>query len=143
MLRAKPLFPGHSELDQLASIFTILGTPTEAMWPEFLNLPVCGKVNFTVHPPSNWRGALFPQTTDLEYDLLSRCLVFNPQKRITATEAVSHPYFTEYPLPAKYDFDEEDEKRKKRRENKDRSSSPAKHNSSSGNNSYSFPTFNL
>lgn len=31
----------------------------------------------------------------LALDLLDRCLTFNPQKRITAEEAMRHPYFQE------------------------------------------------
>ena len=30
----KPLFPGQYEVDQLAKIFGVLGTPSEADWPE-------------------------------------------------------------------------------------------------------------
>jgi serine/threonine protein kinase len=30
----KPLFPGQYEVDQLGQIFSILGTPSEADWPE-------------------------------------------------------------------------------------------------------------
>jgi serine/threonine protein kinase len=35
------------------------------------------------------------------FDLLSRLLSFNPKKRITAAEALSHPWFKESPLPQK------------------------------------------
>ncbi len=30
----KPLFPGQYEVDQLAKIFAVLGTPPETEWPE-------------------------------------------------------------------------------------------------------------
>ncbi len=35
------------------------------------------------------------------YDLLSRMLDYDPNKRITAAEALDHEYFKEAPLPMK------------------------------------------
>ena len=35
------------------------------------------------------------------YDLLSRMLEYDPNKRITAAEALDHEYFKEPPLPMK------------------------------------------
>lgn len=35
------------------------------------------------------------------YDLLSRMLEYDPNKRITAAEALDHEYFKEAPLPMK------------------------------------------
>jgi hypothetical protein len=31
---------GNDDLDQLDKIFVLCGTPTEASWPEFKNLPI-------------------------------------------------------------------------------------------------------
>ena len=36
--------------------------------------------------------ALFPKASPLAIDLLSKLLVFNPNKRITIDEALAHPY---------------------------------------------------
>jgi serine/threonine protein kinase len=38
LLRA-PIFPGDTEIAQLASIFNLLGTPAEAIWPGVSQLP--------------------------------------------------------------------------------------------------------
>ena len=38
MLRV-PFFPGTSDIDQLARVFTALGTPTETDWPGLSSLP--------------------------------------------------------------------------------------------------------
>jgi len=34
-----PLFPGDSEVEQLTKIYSLLGTPTESMWPDAAKLP--------------------------------------------------------------------------------------------------------
>lgn len=41
-----------------------------------------------------------PMLSDAGFDLLSRMLALNPAKRITAKEALEHPWFAEGPLPA-------------------------------------------
>ena len=43
------LFPGHSEMDQLIKIMTILGTPTQSEWPEGYNLASKKGVNILNH----------------------------------------------------------------------------------------------
>jgi cell division cycle 2-like protein len=42
---------------------------------------------------------MFSATTDAGFDLLMSFLAYDPKKRITAREALSHRYFTEPPLP--------------------------------------------
>lgn len=41
----------------------------------------------------------FRYITTAGLDLMSRLLTYDPEKRITAEEALQHPYFTESPLP--------------------------------------------
>jgi serine/threonine protein kinase len=94
MITGKPLFPGDSEIDQLYKIFKILGTPNEQMWPGVSALPEF-KTNF---PSWNSKdlSSLFVGHANAEsdgIDLMNRCLLYDPPKRISAKDAIKHPYF--------------------------------------------------
>ena len=62
----QPLFPGRNETDQLGTIFSLLGTPTEVDWPE--ESPVL-RNNFSYSRPQNVRERLPEIGTDAK-DLL-------------------------------------------------------------------------
>jgi cyclin-dependent kinase 7 len=93
MLR-HPLFPGTSELDQLAKIFNIMGTPTEANWPNCGLLP--SFVDFEQRAPLRLQD-IFANATPETLDLMKELLTLDPQRRITAVDALKHPYFSAAP----------------------------------------------
>lgn len=111
MLAGKPLFPGTSELDTLFKIFRLFGTPvhpgcprannqkaTVAWWNGVINLPHWNNL-FPHWPGRKVDQALIgilPKDTPLEaIDLLSKLLVLDPNKRLTAAEALDHPWLKE------------------------------------------------
>lgn len=104
------LIQGEDELDQLNKIFKLLGTPTSETWPGWSNLPNARKINFKKYTDNKLRES-FPSfslkddivLTDQGYDLLSKMLCYNPEKRISASESLKHTWFTENPLPAKHE----------------------------------------
>lgn len=55
------------------------------------------------HRFSNLRQT-FRYTTSHGLDLLSSLLTYDPEKRISAEQALKHPYFTESPLPKHSDL---------------------------------------
>ncbi|CAN1221091.1 Cyclin-dependent kinase G-2 [Linum grandiflorum] len=110
LLSREPIFNGTDEIKQLKTIFGILGTPSENIWPGLSKLPGA-KANFP-QQPYNLLRKKFPGRSvtgstvlsDLGYDLLSRLLTYDPEKRITADAALDHPWFKEVPLPKSRDF---------------------------------------
>lgn len=95
MLTSKPLFPGDSEIDQLFRIFRQLGTPTESEWPGVTTLPDY-KQSFPKWPAQSLQKTIKELRGDpLALDLLQKMLVYEPSKRISAREALKHPYFDE------------------------------------------------
>lgn len=94
MISGIPLFRGRDNNDQLMQIIRVLGTPDEHTIKRILHespeiqyrpLPRLPKVPFQ---------NLFPKVHPLAIDLLEKLLQFDPSQRITADDALRHPYFT-------------------------------------------------
>jgi cell division cycle 2-like protein len=101
---------GQSELEQLSKMVRLLGPPNVADWPEFASLEHAQ--NYTFNTRNAAQGSrlreLFPThsfsassnaLSEQGFNLLQGLLTYNPAKRLTAAEALAHPYFSEAPLP--------------------------------------------
>ncbi|KAK9129144.1 hypothetical protein Sjap_009631 [Stephania japonica] len=86
------LFPGDSEVQQLHHIFRLLGTPNENVWPGVTKLAYW-------HEYPQWRrqtlSSVVPNLDDTGLDLLSKMLMYEPSKRISAKKAMEHPFFAD------------------------------------------------
>ncbi|KAL7695087.1 cell division related protein kinase 2 cdc2-related kinase [Lotmaria passim] len=95
LARRKVLFRGDSEIGQLFEIFQVLGTPVDAegSWPGVSRLPDYRDV-FPKWPAKRL-GQVLPELTPDAIDLLSRMLKYDPAERISAKEALQHPWFND------------------------------------------------
>ena len=91
--------PPQQEIDQLFKIFQQLGTPDDDAWPGVTQLPDYSTIfpKWQTKPPSAWFEEACLDEAGL--DLLARMLTYQPNKRITAQEALQHPYFADLGPP--------------------------------------------
>lgn len=115
MITGEPLFPGQGPIDQLQKIFSLLGAPNESIWPDFARLVSPDnqrKLSWRLPNRSRFRE-VFPVTafagtlalSDQGVHLLSQLLHMDPKQRLTARQALQHPWLTtELPRPTPEDL---------------------------------------
>ncbi|KAK6319346.1 hypothetical protein J4Q44_G00105570 [Coregonus suidteri] len=97
MITRRALFPGDSEIDQLFRIFRTLGTPDEAAWPGVTSMP-----DYKPSFPKWARQELskvVPPLDDNGRELLRQMLSYDPNKRISAKNALVHRFFRDVTMP--------------------------------------------
>ncbi|KAF7319926.1 Cyclin-dependent kinase 11B [Mycena kentingensis (nom. inval.)] len=98
LILKEPLFQAKGETELIGMIFKLLGPPTSNSWPAYASLPLAKSLTLPSPQPPQFRQK-FPYITAAGIDLLMSLLTYDPERRITAEEALEHPYFTESPLP--------------------------------------------
>jgi cell division cycle 2-like protein len=104
------ILPGQGELDQIDQIFSLVGVPNESNWPSFAKLPNAGlfrwkprkeqdlllRKKFPVASPVSANQAFLDGNG---YDLLAKLLTLDPAQRLSASQAMEHPYFDQGVTP--------------------------------------------
>uniref|UniRef100_A0A8C0ES25 Mitogen-activated protein kinase 15 n=1 Tax=Bubo bubo TaxID=30461 RepID=A0A8C0ES25_BUBBB len=102
LLLGKPLFPGTSTVNQMEQILRVIPAPSPE---DILAVQSDYRASVINHMSSRQRVTfeeILPSSTPLPaLDLLKKLLVFNPNKRLTAEEALQHPYVKRFHCPAR------------------------------------------
>ena len=89
MHNGRPLFPGANDADQLDHIFRHMGTPDPATYPQVTALPDYKPASYKAYPQQASLAHLVPGLSAEGVDLLQRFLQVDPERRISATEALA------------------------------------------------------
>lgn len=118
LMTCSPLFPGQEvkpppnastaassrpfQENQMKEVMRVLGKPSRESWPGLTDMPHYANIQ-------NWPAKDYPFALDarlptaaaggsqLARDLLRSMLAYDPARRITAEDALNHPYFREEP----------------------------------------------
>ena len=102
MLVGTPLLPGKSTKDMIKMMFSVTGFPDRKEYNEIkkeikIQIDYDQLLQEKVKKKKNILQTLSKYThDDVAIDLLLKLLVFNPNKRLTAEEALKHPYVAEF-----------------------------------------------
>lgn len=93
LMLGQPLFPGESGIDQLVEIIKVLGTPSReqirTMNPNYM------EHKFPQVKPHPFTKVFRPRTPPEAVDLVAKLLEYTPEARLSAVEAMVHPFFDE------------------------------------------------
>lgn len=105
LLLRKPILPGKNEFEQIDMIFKLLGTPDEQSWPGCKTLQYYDMI--LSQAPRKYQSRFDEKFASLDVhakDLLRKLLAMDPEKRISAMDALDHDYFWTDPAPATPDM---------------------------------------
>ncbi|CAZ86306.1 unnamed protein product [Tuber melanosporum] len=120
----QPVFTGKTEIDQLDTIYNVMGTPSEKIWPGLKETPWYGLLRTPARRRPKFQERYSSLLPDTAMELATQMLQYDPDKRPSAEEILKHQYFLEEPAPApplglrdlKGDWHEYESKIERRRE---------------------------
>ena len=92
LLNHSPVFPGENDIDQIYRVLQIMGTPDEREWPDLGSLPDFGKIRLPDMDPLPWEQVV-PNASQPAARLLARFLLYPPETRVRASDALRDGYF--------------------------------------------------
>uniref|UniRef100_A0A674PBL4 mitogen-activated protein kinase n=1 Tax=Takifugu rubripes TaxID=31033 RepID=A0A674PBL4_TAKRU len=99
LLKGKVLFPGTDYIDQLKRIMEVVGTPTAELLKKICSEHAQKYIQSLPSMPPQDMEKIFRGANPLAVDLLKRMLILDCDGRISASEALAHPYFSQYHDP--------------------------------------------
>ena len=92
MVNGSIFFQAYSEKDQIKKIFSMLGTPNVKDVPVYETFSGWKEETWENYKPVPWKE-LVPRLDANGIDLLKKLLCYDPEKRISAADALEHPFF--------------------------------------------------
>eukprot|EP00929_Paragymnodinium_shiwhaense_P101863 TRINITY_DN65059_c0_g1_i1.p1 TRINITY_DN65059_c0_g1~~TRINITY_DN65059_c0_g1_i1.p1 ORF type:complete len:534 (+),score=84.34 TRINITY_DN65059_c0_g1_i1:84-1685(+) len=98
MLGRKALFPGKNHIDMVCRIAEVLGTPTDDDVAWLPRNSDAYRFLRTVCPQTRGKdlATIYPEATPLSLTFAKELLRWDPERRLTATEALAHKYLRNY-----------------------------------------------
>jgi mitogen-activated protein kinase 15 len=99
LIIGKAIFPGNSTLNQIERILELTGKPKPEDI-ESIESPLAANIlsQINVSKKKSFQS-FFGNASDVALDLLKKLLVFNPNNRLTADEALKHKYVEQFSSP--------------------------------------------
>ncbi|GBG70112.1 hypothetical protein CBR_g5743 [Chara braunii] len=88
----RPLFPGVSEADEIYKICSVLGTPSVETWPAGMKLAASMNFRFPQFAATHL-SVLIPNASPEAIDLMTVMCSWDPSKRPTAAQTLTHAFF--------------------------------------------------
>ncbi|CAD8147677.1 unnamed protein product [Paramecium octaurelia] len=95
MVLSKSIFTGQSTLNQLEKIVEVLGKPSQEDL-EQINAPIAEKIFREIQMPRRKSLFTYIKSSDIIIDFISKCLTWNPNKRMTVDQALQHPLLNDF-----------------------------------------------
>ncbi|KAL8152228.1 hypothetical protein V2J09_009988 [Rumex salicifolius] len=92
LMNRTPLFPGRDHVHQMRLLTELLGTPLESDLNFLRNEDARRYIRQMPPQPRQQLARVFPHINPMAIDLIERMLTFDPTRRITVEESLSHPY---------------------------------------------------
>ncbi|XP_070695445.1 mitogen-activated protein kinase 14A isoform X2 [Pempheris klunzingeri] len=99
LLTGRTLFPGTDHINQLQQIMRLTGTPPASLISRMPSHEARNYISSLPNMPKRNFADVFIGANPQAVDLLEKMLVLDTDKRITAAEALAHPYFAQYHDP--------------------------------------------
>nr|AIY23112.1 p38 protein [Penaeus chinensis] len=99
LLTSRTLFPGADHIDQLTRIIVVAGTPDEETLYKITSEEARNYIRSLPHMRKKDFKQVFRGANPLAVDLLEKMLELDSERRVTAAQALAHPYLAQYADP--------------------------------------------